>query len=157
MMQVISDYVYGRCEWNGDGWSIVRDCEGPVLFQPVSFLAACGDPIAECCRQNWIDKQHHFFAVPVHHEYLHAIGAGADIEGDKVDALDFAFDVAGDRPFKQHVSFPALHVGAGVGAGLGFFGVAHGSFSESQDSAQPMGLSLESQSPLSGQFARGAA
>ncbi len=114
----IHDYFYGRYQWDGTGWSFVGDDDGPVVFQPVSFLAAFGDPIAKCCRQDWVKKYHRFFAMRIHSEDVHTVATGADHKGHKVDALDDAFDMLRNGPLKQHVSFPALDIVAGISGAL---------------------------------------
>jgi len=107
--------IIGVYTWTGVEWLPVGDGRRSILFQPVPFLAAFGDPIAKCCRQDWIEQDHHLFPVAVHHQHVHSVPSSLDVEGHEVHALDHVFDVPRRGSFKQHVSFPPLEFLAGVG------------------------------------------
>lgn len=112
---------FGWFVFDGDLRSFVRDHGCPVVLQPASLPTAYCDAIAQGCRDHWIEKYHHLFAVAGVDQYLDPVSAGSDNNGVDNDSLHFAARVPANWHFKLHVSLPALQLGAGIGGLDRFF------------------------------------
>ncbi|MFQ6550481.1 hypothetical protein AADZ90_021265 [Aestuariibius sp. 2305UL40-4] len=119
--------VFGWLSWNGFGWAAVGDNDRSIRAQPTRLSAAVHDAIAECCRQDWVEKYHHLLAVTIDDEHLQSVRRRSDVNGDQINALDHIAGVSRRWSLKQHVSFPALDIGAGE-CGFGFSHLIHGLF-----------------------------
>lgn len=101
--------------WTGEGWSSLGHDRSSISFQPVPFLAAFGDRVAQCCRCDWIEQDCPLFAVVVAEMEVEPVAAGTGIKGHNDKTGDQPFRPRLLRPLLQHVSFPALKVGTRVG------------------------------------------
>lgn len=109
--------------WDGYAWSSDRWDWRAILGHPARFMADFKDTIAECCRQNWVHEKWQFFAMGVDYQYTQAICTGVDVKGNGLNAPEDIPNVTCRGALKQHVSFPALDIGARIS---GFW---HGHFS----------------------------
>ena len=114
----------GWLAWDGAAW-LPRHDDGAVRVEPARRLPAFENPFAECCRQDWIEKHHRFFAMRIHDEHLQAVGGGRDGDGHQPDACHPVAGMARRGALKQHVRLPATELVARVGR-FRFLSVCHG-------------------------------